>query len=753
MRPADRFAVPPRLGPPIDRARAAARAAVLWLAEPGNTRRIARTMLPVIVVLALLLPPFSLWARLTSLGYAQVRPGSDVAVPAEGARAALEIRRRALLRATRIQLRAEADVPGELEKLPLGQEPLGATLRLDIRGPVPREARLVASLPISREDQPFVDPYGWDGQRWRWLPSHFTTDTRIQVQLPLERFVPRLIAFTRATHGATEVSAVLLPPPSAAPAAVAELPILELRAHSLDRDDGSVAGRAFPIPSRRARVYGVIDNGAGNRLRSDLVNNVLIRPESRRRQRAAILELARREKLAGVVLDYRGIELDLQPMYADWLARLAEDLHGQGVELVVTVPMPRRTASGWDDAPYTWRRLGSVVDGLRILLPNDAPLETESLDSLVRWALGSVDRHRLQLAVPVQGRDTVANEVTLVGYGAALAHILDMAKADAPGRISPGTSATIQLPTIQAAQLGREAATGMWRFAYWDANRRQHTVWLNDAAGLKPAFDIAERYRLSRVALDGVEAGLDPALWGMVKAFLSDGQAIVPSQSYRLQWQLVDADGKVVHESLQPLTDASFTVRAPDRGGVFRLGVNLVTEEGRLAAVGSAAEVRVAPPPPPTPTPTPLTIIIGPTPETIVTAPAPRDEELVQRTPVRVSGAPETATPAPNDGIVTFATAELRTGPGLSYAVISDLRVGERFTAHGRSTDDQWFWVRLGATGVEGWVLAELVEVGLPTDQLAVHDAATAPATAGVHPTRTPRPVATRPPTPTRGPG
>jgi hypothetical protein len=704
----------------MDRGSAALRPVLAGVAEPAGARRLVLAALPVVVVLALLLPPFSLWTRLTTLGYTPLRPGTDVSVPAAGARASLEVRRRAIRRTARVHLAALADHPRELDRLPAGQVPFGPVFRLDLRGPRPQAARLVAGLPISRADQPFVDPYGWDGQRWRWLRSRFATDTRIQVELPWEQFDTRLIAFTRPTQGSTAVSAVLLPPPAAAPAAVAELPVLEMRAYHLDRDDGSVSGRAFPIPSRQARVYGVLDNRQGQRLRTDLANNILIRPESRRRHREAIGELAQRDELAGVVLDYRGIDIDLQPIYADWLARLADDLHRDGRELVVTVPMPRQTASGWDEAPFSWSRLGSAVDGLRVLLPGDAPLETEALDSLLRWALGSVDRRRLQLAVPVQGRDIVGQEAMLVGYGTALAPILDMARADAPDRITPGSETTIDLPTIRAAGLGRDAATGMWRFAYWDANRREHTVWLNDAAGLRPAFEIAARYRLSQVVLDGVEAGLDPALWSMVKSFIATGRPIVPTVSYRLQWQLIDSNGEIVHEALQPLTESTFVVRAPDRQGSYRLSVNLVTEEGRLAAVGSAAEVRVAPPPPPPPTPTPLTIILAPTPETVITAPAPRDEAEIARTPVRVSQAADTATPSPRDGVVTFATAALRAGPGTDFDLISDLRVGERFSAEGRSTDGRWLYLRLGGTGVEGWALAELVSVGLPVEALPV---------------------------------
>lgn len=693
-----------------------------WLDEPDRLRRMSRWLLPALVLAGLLLPPVALPTRLRTLGYAKLGPGQDARIDADVDGSWLEVRRKAVLRPTRIGLRSRDSAPRDAGPIPGQPRTVSRYFELDIRGPAPSEAWLSTALDMQPGTEAFIDPFGWDGERWQWLPLEFSSERRARAYLPLDRFVPRYVVFTEApADTTTQVAAVLLPPPAAVPAAVARLPILELRAYSLRSDDGRVTGQRFRIPSRGARVYGVVDNIEGPRLRDDLVDNILLRQASRERHRAELLSIVRRDGLDGLVLDYRDLAPDLIGVYTDWLGRLEQDLEAAGAELYVTVPMPRRTNAGWDASPYDWRELGRRTDGLRVRLPNDAPLEIEALDAMVRWALGSVERRKLQLAVPVQGRDVVDGQVTGIGYGDALARVLDMAASDLPDRVTPGSTSRVELPTIQAAELGRDPATGMWRFYWWDANRRQHTVWLNDAEGLAPAFDIASTYRLSHLALDGVEAGLDPALWEMVTAFIETGAPRTREVRYGLRWSLINEAGQVVQESEQSLDQSAFSFRAPRAEGLFTLGVNLVdiAQAGRVAAVGRASGVRVAPPPPPSPTATPNIIIVQPTERAYATAPPPSDELRITRSPVRIDITPVATVTETADATVVFASAQLRDGPSTRDAkVIGDLRVGERLSVQGRSIDNAWLQVVVIATGVQGWVLLDLVDLELALERI-----------------------------------
>lgn len=715
--------VPPEVPPSpvawVARARA-------WLAAPERRQGVTVALFAALVLAGLLLPPVSLVTRLTAIGYTAVRAGTQTAVRSEEGGASLEIDRLALQRSTRARVWFRDDDAADLrEALPTGREPVSAVVGIDFKGPVPRRAWLSVPLSVRESDRPYIDPYAWDGQRWRWLAPQFTTGDRVRIQLPLDTFVPEWVVVTRATESATELSATLLPPPATVPAAVAELPILESRAYRLSADDGTIEGEAMPLPSREARRYGVVSNLDGPRVRTDLVNNMLIRPSSRQRNREAIVEIVRRDELDGIVLDYRGIAGDLQPEYVDFVRRLADDLHRRRAELVVMVPMPSPAVDSWDPGSVPWQELGAAADGVRLALPSGVPLDLEALDSLVQWALRHVERARLQLALPVQGRDLVEGEVRAISFGEALGEILDMARSDVPARIGPGESRLVELPTLRASELGRDPDTGMWRFYYWDGNRRQHTVWLNDASGLHSAFEIAARYRLGRLAMDGVEAGLDPAVWDLARQFLAGAEVEPRELSYRLQWRLTDGDGRIVQEAIQPLGEASFAIRAPRTPGDYHLGVNLVSESGDVVALGATARVAVAPAPPPTPKPTELLIYLAPTPMPFVTAPAPPDELVRQRTPVRITQAAATLTPNPLGARLAAAAAQLRAGPDVSSEKLSDLRAGDVLTILGRNGDGSWLRVRVTATGVEGWVLSELLAFDADPDALPVWRAET----------------------------
>ena len=66
-----------------------------------------------------------------------------------------------------------------------------------------------------------------------------------------------------------------------------------------------------------------------------------------------------------------------------------------------------------------------------------------------------------------------------------------------------------------------------------------------------------------------------------------------------------------------------------------------------------------------------------------------------------------------------FASAQLRDGPSTRDAkVIGDLRVGERLSVQGRSIDNAWLQVVVIATGVQGWVLLDLVDLELALERI-----------------------------------
>ncbi len=707
----------PWLGGMVEQARRLVDRALVRLSAD---RRLAVALALVLLLGGLLLPPVSLLHRLATRDYAVVAPGLRAVVASQPPGAWLEVHGEQLTAVSRWRLTSQDQLPRGIQRLPEGYVQASRCYRLSLQGEAPARAALEVGYSGPAAAASLADAFGWDGRRWRWLPMQFASSDRAKVSLRPREVLPQWIVLATAGERSTEVSAVLVGPPTEIPAAAAEFGLLELRAYHLADDDGTVRGQAFSVPSSRAERLGVLDNREGQRVRSDLVNNMLVSREARQRHREAIVEIVRRDRLAGVVIEYDGVRGDRQGLFGDWLGRLAIDLHNLGAELVVSLPTPSRRGDTWDGQPYDWFRIGQVADAVRIKLPDTPPLPIDEMDSLVRWAFGTVPRHRLQLALPAMGRDQVDSEVTAIAFGDALARILDMAQADAPRWIQPGATVEVDLPTVRAAHLGRELDTGQWRFDYWDANRRRHTVWLNDAASLKPAFDIAQRYRLGRIALDGFTTGIDPSLWRMTTTFLRHGTAATTVDRYFLTCRLVDARGVVVQEISQPLHETRFEFRAPVVEGNYRMLLGLTAPDGRALVTGAAVGLTVARAPEPTATLPVTTYRLLPTAETVITVPPPPDELRLQRTPVRAS-VPGTATPiADFDAITLYPMGELRAAPSFEAEKISDLRPGEVMLVVGRTPDGNWLNVVLLATGLSGWLRAELVELRKPLQSVPV---------------------------------
>jgi hypothetical protein len=152
--------------------------------------------------------------------------------------------------------------------------------------------------------------------------------------------------------------------------------------------------------------------------------------------------------------------------------------------------------------------------------------------------------------------------------------------------------------------------------------------------------------------------------------------------------------------------------------------VNLVASDGRLVVPGRPRRLEVGPPPAPTPTPTVHVIYIEPTPENPATEPPPADER-VAREPVRANVTPRSVRTQSYDATFAFPEGVLRAGPGSGFVEVGDAKTGDVFDVLARNQDGRWLKVRLVSTGVEGWILAETLEVAVDVANVPLEVAAT----------------------------
>ncbi len=90
----------------------------------------------------------------------------------------------------------------------------------------------------------------------------------------------------------------------------------------------------------------------------------------------------------------------------------------------------------------------------------------------------------------------------------------------------------------------------------------------------------------------------------------------------------------------------------------------------------------------------------------------------------------DTTVPAPTgSGTVATGALNIRTGPGVGYAVVTAVNQGTVVTLLGRNGDSSWVKVRL-SNGTQGWANASLLTVNIAVSSLPVLDGSTPSTTA-----------------------
>lgn len=109
-----------------------------------------------------------------------------------------------------------------------------------------------------------------------------------------------------------------------------------------------------------------------------------------------------------------------------------------------------------------------------------------------------------------------------------------------------------------------------------------------------------------------------------------------------------------------------------------------------------------------------------------VELPTPRGVSTVLRPPTATPSplptatatATATSTPVP-DASVGDVLTNLRSGPGIAYAIVSEVDAGTPLEVLGKSADGEWFRVRVGS-GLEGWMFYLPIRLNIPSDTVPV---------------------------------
>jgi len=248
------------------------------------------------------------------------------------------------------------------------------------------------------------------------------------------------------------------------------------------------------------------------------------------------------------------------------------------------------------------------------------------MESLLDWAVGEVNRYKIQPVISTYSLERVGDTTTSAPYIETLAPLVQIAIEAEDPAIDPGDKVVLALDTLEeSGGLNFDQATQTYWFNYTDEGGKQCTVWLGSAECIAHKLELIAQYNLRGVTVANLlDQGNDERVWEVLHQFR---ELTVPSVESRfaLIWTVKDATGKL-SKTMKPLSDPRYVWTAGEPGD-YTFAAAISTDGGRTVSRRGGTSLRVleptpTPTPPPTPIPTP-TLAPKPTSPPKVAAPAP----------------------------------------------------------------------------------------------------------------------------------
>ncbi len=623
-----------------------------YLATRWGSRVAYFGFIPFLVVVALLLPPFSAWERLAYGDFTTVGRQGGMITHETGARLTVvpgSLAEPIRLRLTTVSPRElsgtanETDAASANMELPDNLHAVGPVYRVEVRGSAKPPVHVSLPVPDQVPIPALLDLFTWDSNKWQWTP--FRLNGR-HVTATLKR-MPVALALAQQEPVKVEVAAAFPAQPELSDAALDAITTVNPVGYYV-LDDGSIGGsiniEGLPAPPIGPLVLPTVSNVVEGVVRSDWVHNILIDPDLREAHVEALVELATTEGYHGLDLDYRQVDPAVRGEFAAFVADLAHRLHAEGKLLTVAVSAPTPLPDGqWDTGGYDWVALGRAADRVKVPLPREANLALGGrADDLLAFAVGQVNRSKLQLSLSGASRDTVGDQVVTLTYAEALERAGGVVAYTNPRPLMPKDFVSLDLPQLRTTGgIKWDEENQCHWFTYQDSEGQTHRVLLEDVFSLAQKISLANRYNLNGVALrDLGSSGNDERLWPFLINYRLERTPETNPSEFVVVWTVQDERGRKLSEIQRPADNprVAVTMEAP---GEYVISAAISADEGRTLSgfVGSYSLEVQAPTATPTPQPT-ATPTLTPTPRpTRTPAPTAVAKQPAAPPPGRVGGA------------------------------------------------------------------------------------------------------------------
>ncbi|MCB0192347.1 MAG: cellulase family glycosylhydrolase [Anaerolineae bacterium] len=622
------------------------------------------------VGMVLLLPPISLGDRLLSIGYTRIgvqggsieEQGLEINFLPEGVTRAFRVSLDAIPRSSFLEGSAGNSLINAAESIPPNLVMRSPYYEINQRGAEPEAVLLVVPLPGEVEDINTLDLYAWNGDDWEWLPNtKIPAEDVIESQLD---YLPESIV-VMATHPINPNVSTNFTAGTDLPDNVRDT-LVEINPRGLFLDnDGRVGGTldelSPEVQNSSLLVVPTIRNWSDDGVvRTDLIDNMLIEEALMERHVESLVDVVERNAYQGIDIDYRAISPELRGEFTTFIEQLGQALPENKVLSVRVDPVRQISPNEWETGAYDWQAIGQVADVVKIPTFPDprAYRQGGEMETMLNWAVGNVDRYKIQLILSTLSTEQVNGSQHTINYQEALAPIGNVAVMGENMVFNPGQQLGFTLGGLSAStgiQFDRDS--GAYWYAYLDDQDVQRTVYLENAASIARKLQFVAKYNLRGVAMENLlNQSNDAQVWSVMSQFLD--LVIPPVESkYSVVWRVQNEDGGVIAEEIVDLSSPSYSWTAPEGGGAYQVAASIASDRDTSAAVprGNVAILVATPTPEPSPTPLP-----SPTPEVEPTEELPPAPVVVAPpAPVEEEAPPPAEEPPPADtGVAAVAPAQ-----------------------------------------------------------------------------------------------
>lgn len=531
-----------------------------------------------------------------------------------------------------------------------------------------------------------LDIYGWDGANWFFVPTQIDeANQQLVSQAPASYQAYTLVNTDTETAsiGGTTLAEV---PENVKPF------LTEIMAGALQlTGNGSLHGEAPDVAADAPTTYLWVTN-VGAVVDQASLSAFLADSTAQTNQINDLVNTAVSGGYSGINLDYQGVEAGQTEAFTSFVQSLADALHAQDRQLVITLSTPQETGGNWDTGGQDWAALGQIADIVYLQMPLDPAAYGEDglAEQLLEWGSHQIDRNKLVAMVQPSAVDRIGESFTGLSNEEALANFGTLEFTTGGEQVGPGEPIEAAL-TGNATPLEWDGAALTYRYSYEDENGQTHIVWLGNPAALAHQLELADKYNLKGVAVRNVgqlagEAGLDAAFASAV----SDA-ALPEASGAAIVWTIRDATDSVVASSSG--SDMTFSWEGSDEAGDYSLNVEFALGDTIVPLDAKA-------------------IAVGTPEEEVAEAPAeePADE-----------AAADTAVAVGDADAVVRVDANVRVGPGIIYGLVTGgIGGGTQVPVLGRNDDASWLYILMPDGQTKGWIFAQLLDLNANLDVSAL---------------------------------